>query len=97
METQLRDYYIRPGHMDDWVRGWKGGIVPLREQEGFVILGAWIDRPHDRFVWVVGHPGPEAFEAAEERYHSSSSRLVLDPNPSDFVASATLDMVEAAT
>ena len=93
MELQLRDYRILAGHMDDWIAGWERGIVPLRRQEGFEIVGAWVDRPHDRFVWVVGYAGAEGFEAAEERYHASAARLGLDPNPSDFVESATLDMV----
>jgi len=43
MEIQLRDYRIQPGHMDDWIAGWKAGVVPLRQQEGFQIVGAWVD------------------------------------------------------
>jgi hypothetical protein len=95
MEMQLRDYHIRSGHLDAWIAGWTAGIVPLRQQEGFVIVGAWVDREHDRFVWVVGYDGADGFEAAEERYHADQARLDLDPNPSDFVERATLDMVEA--
>jgi hypothetical protein len=94
MEIQLRDYRIRQGSMDDWIAGWTRGIVPLREQEGFVIVGAWVDRSHDRFVWLVGYSGADGFEAAEDRYHASSTRLSLHPNPSDFVEHATLDMVD---
>jgi hypothetical protein len=95
MEIQLRDYRIRQGHMDDWIAAWEGGVVPLRREEGFVILGAWVDRAHDRFAWVVGYDGADGFEAAEERYHSSSARTTLNPEPSSFVAEATLDMVDA--
>jgi NIPSNAP len=95
MEIQLRDYRIRPGHMDDWIAGWKRGIVPQRHQEGFEIVSAWVDRAHDRFVWLVGYAGDDGFEAAEERYHNSPARLALQPDPSDFVAQAKLDMVEA--
>ena len=40
MEVQLRDYRIKPGHMPDWLAGWRSGIVPLREQAGFEIVGA---------------------------------------------------------
>jgi len=94
MEIQLRDYRIQPGHMDDWIAGWERGVVPLRQQEGFHIVGAWVDRRHDRFVWLVGYPGMDGFETAEERYHARPERLSLHPNPSDFVASATLDMVD---
>ena len=70
MEIQLRDYRIRHGYMDDWIAGWRKGIVPLREQAGFQLLGAWVDRPHDRFVWVVGYAAPDGFKEAEERFHA---------------------------
>ena len=80
--------------MDDWIAGWESGIVPLREQEGFQIVGAWVDRPNDRFVWLVGNAGGDGFEAAEKRYHDLPERLAQDPNPSDFVEAATLDMVD---
>lgn len=96
MQIQLRDYRIRPGLMGDWIAGWQRGIVPFREQEGFAIVGAWVDRPNNRFAWVVGYAGDDGFAAAEERYHASSARVALDPNPSDFVESATLDMVDDA-
>ena len=97
MEIQLRDYRIQPGHMDDWIAGWESGILPLRQQEGFVLIGAWVDRSHDRFVWLVGYPNADGFEAAEGRYHASPARLALRPNPSDFVDTATLDMVDAVS
>jgi hypothetical protein len=95
MEIQLRDYRIRKGHMDDWIAGWKRGIAPVREQEGLVIVGAWVDRSHDRFVWLVGYSGADGFVSAEDRYHASAARLALHPNPSDLVEHATLDMVDA--
>jgi hypothetical protein len=97
MEIQLRDYRIRQGHMDDWIAGWHSGIVPLRAHEGFVWIGAWVDRSHDRFVWLVGYAGVDGFDAAEGRYHASPARLALRPDPSDFIEGATLDMVDAAS
>jgi hypothetical protein len=81
--------------MEDWIEGWEAGIVPLRQQEGFEIVGAWVDRPRNRFVWLVGYSAPDGFEAAEKRYHDRPERLAQDPNPSDFVKAATLDMVDA--
>jgi hypothetical protein len=45
-------------------------------------------------VWLVGYSGADGFEAAEERYHALPERLSQDPNPSDFVEAATLDMVD---
>ncbi len=80
--------------MDDWITGWESGIVPLRQQQGFQIVGAWVDRSHDRFLWLVGYSDGDGFVAAEARYHALPGRLSLHPNPSDFIESATLDMVE---
>jgi hypothetical protein len=94
VEFQLRDYRIRSGHLDDWIAGWSTGIAPLRVQQGFVIIGAWVDRSHDRFVWVVGYEGADGFAVAEDRYHALPARLALDPEPSTFIAEASLDMVD---
>ena len=95
MEIQLRDYRIRPGHMDDWIAGWERGVVPLRQQEGFQIVGAWVDRPHDRFVWLVGYSGADGFDAANERYYASPKRAALRPEPSELIAEAKKVMVDA--
>ena len=95
MEIQLRDYRIRPGHMDEWIAGWESGVVPLRRQEGFDIVGAWVDRANDRFVWLVGYSGDDGFESAEARYRARSERLSQRPDPSTFVETAALDMVDA--
>lgn len=95
MEIQLRDYRIRQGHMNDWLQGWQDGLVPLLKHEGFLVLGAWVDRDHDRFVWILGYSGVDGFERAQLRYHALPERIALRPNPSDFVETATLDMVEA--
>jgi hypothetical protein len=85
MDIELRDYVAIPGHLDDWLRGWSEGVMPIRERCGFHLIGAWLDRPRDRFVWVLGYDGPDGFDAADERYHSLAGRRALDPEPSSFV------------
>jgi hypothetical protein len=97
MEIELRDYVATPGHLDDWTRGWSQGIMPLRERCGFQLLGAWVDRPHNRFVWVLGYDGPDGFDAAEERYHSRADRGALEPEPSSFVQTAQITRVARIT
>lgn len=94
MEVELRDYTIKPGHVDDWLAGWSGGVVPLREQCGFRIVGAWTDRSCDRCVWVVAYDGVDGFDAAEARYHALPERNALDPEPSSFIAEARISRVE---
>lgn len=94
MEIELRDYRIRPGAMDAWIAGWTSGVVPLREAAGFRILGAWADRAHDRFVWVIGYAGADGFAAANDRYYASQERSALDPDPAELIEEATKTTVE---
>jgi hypothetical protein len=96
MEIQLREYRIRSGQMDAWLAGWTDGVVPLRQEFGFQILGAWVDRPNDRFTWVVGYSGADGFDAANERYYASPKRAALRPEPSELIEEAKKAMVQQA-
>jgi hypothetical protein len=88
MVTQLRDYRIEAGAMDDWVTEWRAKIVPIRRAVGFSIAGAWIVEEESRFVWLLRHPdGWEAFEAADAAYFASPERAALDPDPARFIES----------
>jgi hypothetical protein len=95
MQIQLRDYRIRHGRMDAWIAGWKSHIVPLREEAGFRLIGAWVDVQADRFVWLLGYSGPEGFQAADDRYYASQKRRELQPEPSELIEEATQTMVDA--
>lgn len=95
VEIELRDYRIRRGQMDAWIEGWRSGVVPLRQEAGFQILGAWVDRQHDRFVWLLGYAGADGFEAANDRYYSSDQRASLDPDPAEQIEEARKVTVEA--
>ena len=95
MEMQLRDYRIRPGHMDAWIAGWKSQVVPLREEAGFHVMGAWVATQDHRFVWLLGYSGSEGFQAADERYYRSQERRELRPDPSDLVEEARHAMVDS--
>jgi hypothetical protein len=94
MEIQLRDYRIRHGQMDAWIAGWKSGVVPLREEAGFQVIGAWVDREHDQFVWLLGYSGDDGFEAANDRYYASPKRIGLSPEPSELIEEAKKVMVD---
>jgi hypothetical protein len=78
---QLRRYLVQPTEMDTWLEEWRRDIVPLRERFGFNIVGAWVSREENRFVWVMSYDGPEGFEAANERYYASPARLAIQPDP----------------
>jgi hypothetical protein len=96
MEIQLREYRIRSGQMDAWIAGWTDGVVPLRQEFGFQILGAWVDRRNNRFTWVVGYSGADGFDAANDRYYASPKRAALRPEPSELIEEAKKVMVQQA-
>ena len=86
MATELRDYRIVHGELDQWVEEWLRGIAPLRRELGFTIERAWKVDDESRFVWLLSHPGDwEAFEAADRAYYDSPQRTSLEPNPARLI------------
>ncbi len=96
MYTQIRMYTINRGMMDTFVKAWKTGVVPLREQAGFTVGGAWVVRETNQFVWILNYTGPKSWEAANEDYYGSPGRKALQPDPASMIARMETHMVEEA-
>ena len=53
MLFELRQYKIRAGRMDDWVRLMEDEIIPFQVAKGMVILGSFRgEREPDTYVWI---------------------------------------------
>ncbi len=87
MQHQLRIYQVKEGRMNDWVAKWRSEVLPVRRRFGFSVIGPWIVRDEDRFVWIVGH---DNFSEANAAFHSSPERSALEPQIPEY-----LDKVEA--
>lgn len=85
MEYQVRRYRVAEGKLDAFVDAWRSGVVPLRQNFGFTIEGAWSIPETNEFVWVMSFDGPEGFAAADAAYYESDERSTLDPNPTVFL------------
>jgi hypothetical protein len=83
MQFQLRMYRVRPGEMDDWIDEWRRHVLPLHRAKGFTVVGPWVRREEDLFVWLIGH---DELEAANEAYYTSPERAALDPDPARHLA-----------
>ena len=70
---QLRMYTVKPGEMAEWLAEWTDKIVPLRRQFGFEVVGAWTIEEPDRFVWIIGHSGPQPWEEVDRAYYARPS------------------------
>jgi hypothetical protein len=93
---QLRTYRIRPGMMDEFRSFWAEHVVPAREALGFTVRGGWFDADDDVFVWIVGHPAPDGYEAAERAYQSHPRRGDFPRDPREFVSEFTSRLMQAA-
>ena len=95
MITELREYRVREGGMDEFVQVMMTQVIPLRERFGFVFHGAWRDDTANRFVWVVSHPAPDGWDAAMQPYLAARS-AEIDPDPSSFLTEVKSSFVAPA-
>lgn len=96
MTTELREYRIAAGHLDDFVAAWSSGVVPLREAHGFRIDGAWVDRDGHRFIWLLSLDGSaEDFERRDAGYYASTERASLTPDPAQWIEEANTAIVDS--
>lgn len=86
MATQLRDYRITDGSLDQFVAEWRRHLAPLRRELGFTIPGAWSVDGESRFVWLLTYPGDwDAFEEADQRYFASPQRAAIRADPARLI------------
>jgi hypothetical protein len=96
MATQLRDYRIVEGALDEFVHVWREHLAPIRQSIGFTIDAAWTVPDESRFLWLLSFPGAwDDFERADRAYFESPMRAALDPDPAGLIEEqATLRLTE---
>lgn len=94
MTTELREYVIADGHLDEFVAAWRAGVLPLRRAHGFRVDGAWLVRDEHRFVWLLSHDGaPDDWQALNNAYYADPRRAALDPDPAQLILEARHTLV----
>lgn len=86
MAMQLRRYRIKEGKLNQFVEEWRIGVVPLREEFGFTIVGAWSVPETNEFLWMIEH---DDFDEADRNYYESDARRQLTPNPAIHIDQAS--------
>ncbi len=62
MFFELRQYRMRPGHEENWVKYMEKVIIPFQISKGMVILGSFVgEEEKDLYVWI------RRFESEEQR------------------------------
>jgi hypothetical protein len=71
---ELRQYRMRPGQADNWVRFMEEKIIPFQVSKGMVIAGSFVgEQDPELYVWI------RRFDSEEER-----ERLYKEVYESDY-------------
>ena len=81
MFYELRQYRMRPGQRDNWVKCMEEEIIPFQVSKGMVILGSFVgEEDENLYVWI------RRFESEEDRerlykavYESDYWKNEIDP------------------
>ena len=87
MLFELRQYRVRPGRRDDWVRLMDEVIIPFQVERGMTIVGTFVaEEDPDLYVWI------RRFADEEERrllyqavYESDHWKTIIEPRTTELL------------
>ena len=86
--TELRDYTIASGALEQFVEEWRRGVLPLRRAHGYRVESAWTVPEESRFVWLISlEIDPGEWESRNDDYYADPARAALDPDPARLIES----------
>ena len=74
MLSQLRIYTINKGEMDAFLTHFKQDIIPLHEHLGIPIVGTWVNRPQNEFIWVRNYKDKADLEAKSKAFQAEVAK-----------------------
>lgn len=92
--AEIRIYTMNRGMLDDFVELWKGKLAPIHEQYGMKILGAWVNRPQNEFVWVRVFDDEADRQAKTKAYPNTPERKAIGDAPQKLEAKIEVRVVE---
>ena len=81
MFFELRQYRMRPGQRESWVRFIEEVIIPFQVSKGMVIVGSWVGQEgEDLYVWMRRYDSePERERLYHEVYQSDRWKNEIAP------------------
>jgi NIPSNAP len=70
MISQIRIYTINKGEMDNFLKHFKEDIMVLHQKIGVPIVGTWVNRPQNDFIWVRTYKDKAELEAKNKEFPS---------------------------
>ena len=71
MISQIRIYTINKGEMDNFLKHFKEDIKPLHEKIGIPIVGAWVNRPQNEFIWIRTYRDKTEMEVKTKEFQAA--------------------------
>ncbi len=94
MIAQVRIYTINRGMMDSWLKLFNEQLAPNHAKYGITILGAWVNREQNEFVWIRVFEDTADLEAKTQAYYNSPERRALGDLPQSHIAKIEVRTVE---
>ncbi len=94
MIAQLRLYTVKPGQLDAFVSLFRESLAPIHEQYGIRILGAWVNREANEFIWLRAFPDEASIEPMTRRYETSPERTAIGDRPRSMLEKIAVRLVE---
>ena len=64
---------INKGAMDHFLKHFKEDIIPLHEKIGVPIIGTWVNRLQNEFIWVRTYNNKAELEAKSKEFQAAVS------------------------
>ena len=94
MLFELRQYKIKPGQRDAWVRLMEDEIIPFQVSKGTVILGSFVGQEDESvYVWVRRfNDEAERERLYEEVYESDHRRDEITPRSHEMMERGSMQV-----
>jgi hypothetical protein len=88
--TQVRIYTINRGMLDSWIQIFNEKIVPTSAKFGVQVVGAWVNRAQNEFIWVRTYATDETLKT----YEQSAERATYTGQTGPHIAKTEVRTVE---
>jgi hypothetical protein len=87
MFFELRQYRVKPGKREAWVRMMEEEIIPFQIAQGMVVIGSFVgEQEEDLYVWIRRFEDEAQREALYQRvYESDHWKNEISPRVGDML------------
>jgi hypothetical protein len=74
MLSQIRIYTINKGEMDAFLKHFKEEVMVVHERIGVPIVGTWVNRPQNEFIWIRTYADKADLEAKGKAFQAEVAK-----------------------